>query len=280
MRLADILKKQKGVSVVTEKETVKEPTVEPTITTPIAQEIRELHSAEKVYGELIATAKNVYDNIETSQIAFLPIMTVIRKVIAVLVAGNDELVAFCECSTPELYLYSHAANVCILSTLLGVSMNYSQVDLEKLALSALLHDIGMLKLLNIANKPEKIPQNEFKEIKKHSYVSELLSNIELTGEQKQLLETIISQIHERIDGHGYPKGLSGEDINIFARIIGVADVYEALTHKRPWRDRYLPHEALKKMIEIADSDFDTKLIKLFIDKISLYPPGSYVRLNT
>jgi len=285
MKLSDIIKKKSEKEQKDERPqkelSVPENTVNLEEKPSTAQEIKQLDSAEKVYSSLISVIRTIFGIIEKEKIAVSVILNVVRKVISLIVAKNEELIAMCEYTTPDVYLYSHTANVCILSIMLGEKLKYSTEDLEKLGLCAFLHDLGMKKVLDIATESSKLSQQEFKEIKKHQdYVLGLIDNIEMTSETREFVKNVVQQVHERKNGRGYPKGLSGEEINSFARIISIADVYEALTHPRVWRERYLPHDALKKMIESAKDDFDLNFLKIFIEKMSLYPIGSYVRLNS
>ncbi|MBU0951638.1 MAG: HD domain-containing protein [Elusimicrobia bacterium] len=246
----------------------------------LIKEIHQLASAEKAYDEAIDTVKKLFANIEKTKQDINLLLNIARKTTALLIANNEELIILCTRTTPNLYLYSHSVNTCILSTALAIALGYSSDDLEKIALSALLHDTGMIKIVSVVSKSSKVSQHDFNEIKKHpNYSRELLENVDMSPQTKTFLDAVITQVHERKDGSGYPKGLSGEQTNVIAKIVSICDVYEALTHPRSWREAILPHEALKKMIDMADADFDMNMVKLFIEKISLYPIGSYVRLN-
>ncbi|OGS23083.1 MAG: hypothetical protein A2252_08155 [Elusimicrobia bacterium RIFOXYA2_FULL_39_19] len=294
MRLSDILKKKsvqnkstedltpQEVSELEPEEIVEEKTEEPQLDkVQFVQEIHRVDSAEKVYTEGIDTQRKFLLNIEKNKVDINPLLNVARKIIALIVANNDELIAMCRYTTPDLYLHSHSVNTAILSTALGFAYGYSSEQLEKLTISAFLHDIGMLKVVELAAKQGKVNGSEFSEIKKHTmYNKQLLENVIMSPQTKTAVSVIISQVHERRDGAGYPKGLSGEEIDIMSKIISVADVFEAFTHPRSWRESILSHDALKKMIDMADMNFDMNLVKLFIEKVSLYPIGSYVRVNT
>jgi HD-GYP domain-containing protein (c-di-GMP phosphodiesterase class II) len=91
---------------------------------------------------------------------------------------------------------------------------------------------------------------------------------------------IAAQEQEREDGSGYPAHLSGDQIHEFAKIIGVADTYEAITHSRAHREGLVAYGALKKMIDLRTSTFSRKIIRALIDVVSVYPLGSLVKLNT
>ncbi|MEW6041040.1 MAG: HD domain-containing phosphohydrolase [Elusimicrobiota bacterium] len=251
-------------------------------TNKLSVELKKAISAEKVYGEVISTAKNVFNSALTEECLHItPVVNISRKIIALIMAENDDFLGLVEHSTPDVYLYAHTTNVSILSVMLGFALDYTEQDLEKLCVCAFLHDIGMIKVFELSSKPGKLDQPDIMEIRKHTkYNSMLLEKLDMPQETRRWIVDVCEQVHERKDGMGYPKGVSGAEINAFAKIIGVADVYEALTHLRSWRERVLPHDALKKMIELAETSFEADIVKLFIEKLSLYPVGSYVRLNT
>ncbi|MCX7716757.1 MAG: HD domain-containing protein, partial [Endomicrobia bacterium] len=179
------------------------------------------------------------------------------------------------------YIYAHSVNVMIYSGIIAQAKNFNDSEFKELLLCSILHDIGMVRVLHIAEKSSKIQTEEYEEVKKHcEYVKEEIDKLNLPYELKQKLITIISEIHERIDGSGYLKKLNGEEINLYAKIISIADIYEALTHPRPYRDRILPHDAVLTLVKQAQTELDPHLVKLFVDKISIFPVGSYVKLNT
>lgn len=145
--------------------------------------------------------------------------------------------------------------------------------------SSLLHDIGMLKIPEeVITKPEELAKEERDPVKKHpTYGLKLLDKINsLTKSTSE----VICQHHEKIDGTGYPEGKRGEEISEHAKIVAIADIYEALTHPRPYRrSRILPCDAVKMIVQEAGSSFDPKLVKVFLNYITCYPVGSFVLLN-
>ncbi|MCM8832119.1 MAG: hypothetical protein NC918_08015, partial [Candidatus Omnitrophica bacterium] len=122
---------------------------------------------------------------------------------------------------------------------------------------------------------------EFEEVKKHSeYVKEEISKLNLSLELRNKITNVVMKVHERIDGSGYPLHLTSEDIDLYTKIISIVDVYEALSHPRPYRDRILPHDAIVAVVKQAQTEFDSNLVKIFVNRMSLFPVGSYVKLNT
>ena len=187
-----------------------------------------------------------------------------------------------ERTTPDTYLIGHAVNVCIFALLIGHAKGLEAEHLHELGTCALLHDLGLAGVQPQLSANKKYSPAELSPIQLGSLAGGAIVNRMpgLSEEVKALLVTIVGQVHERADGTGYPFGIRGPQIHPYARMIAIADVYESLTHPRPFRERTIPHAALKQMIHDEDHTFDSALLKLFIERMSLYPPGSYVQLNT
>lgn len=238
-------------------------------------------SPEETYSRSISEIKSIVEHLDSDE-KFPSRIDAVGEISELSEDKSEELAIMANKATPDLYLYSHSVNVCIFAALLGRQLGLKENNLKELSYCSFLHDIGMVKNLNIAQKKGKLTASEYTQIKTHPPKGMELVNMlsHLSPEIKDTVSGVIGQIHERINGGGYPDGLKGKDISMNARIISICDVYEALTHPRPYRDRFIPHEALKMMITSADNDFDTDFLKAFIETVSLYPPGSYVRLNS
>jgi HD-GYP domain-containing protein (c-di-GMP phosphodiesterase class II) len=179
---------------------------------------------------------------------------------------------------PEDYLYNHMVNVMIMSIEVGLGLGYNKSQLDELGLAAFLHDIGMIKVNDIARQPRVLSEQEFNQIKEHpAYGVSILSQIK---NFPQAIVYAVQEEHERFNGKGYPKGVKDGDISEYARIIATVDVYEALTHGRVYRKKYTPHEGIKDMLSSGSVLFDTRLLKILVDRVGIYPIGSWVELNT
>jgi HD-GYP domain-containing protein (c-di-GMP phosphodiesterase class II) len=179
----------------------------------------------------------------------------------------------------EDFLYAHSVNASILATNLGLANGYERTELINLCTSALLHDIGYLKVpRDIINKPAKLKKDEFDLVKKHTiYGVELLSKIEGIPDSAS---EVVHQHHEKVDGSGYPNGKRGDEISDFAKIVAIAEVYEAITHPRPYRkEKIIPYQAVKTIVQEEKNSFAPEMVKVFLNSISPYPPGSFVLLN-
>jgi HD-GYP domain-containing protein (c-di-GMP phosphodiesterase class II) len=235
---------------------------------------------KKAYEKCIDAINKATQNIkEGKNIELHDLLTIEDLVIEHLGVTKDILIELAYSSEGEEYLNNHIANVLIFSLVIGVALGYNKEHLMDLGLIVLVYDLGMVHFLNLANLPRKLNANELKKISGH--IDKSLEILQATGYEDKdgLIAKAIAEHHERIDDSGYPGGLKGSEINEIARVIGVADTFEALTHKRPWRPRMLAFDAIKAMLD-KKFLYDPKILKALIDNITIYPTGSYVLLNT
>ena len=181
-------------------------------------------------------------------------------------------------------IISHSVNVSILVSLIGTAMLSDPKKLGLLITASLIHDIGMVKLpKDILYKKGDLTREETEQVKLHPIWGKKLvsSSAELfSSDLKGEIAEIIFQEHERSGGIGYPNQKILKDINILSQIIGLCDYFEAMTHARPWRKRMNPTTAIKNLIKLDKKYFPNQLKKTLITKLSFYPIGSRVILNT
>lgn len=179
----------------------------------------------------------------------------------------------------DSYTYAHSINVALLSTLIGKWMKFGPQTLDNLMLAGLFHDIGKMRIdKNILNKPDKLSDEEFEEIKKHPvYSYELLQeNTDIPLDVK----VGVLMHHERMDGSGYPYGVYNENINDIAKVLAVADVYDAMISDRPYQKKRSPFDVMQLLQEGVFGKLDTKILLTFLSNIATYYIGTYVALNT
>ncbi len=208
----------------------------------------------------------------------------IREVVAKLVEEtitrhDSSLLNLMDIRTHDKYTFSHSINVCTLATLMGIKQKLKRKELEDLALGALLHDVGKIMIdLEILDKVGKLSPHEFAEIQKHPiYSYNILSREEDISEISRI---VAYSHHERYDGKGYPRRLTGSEIPQLAIVTSIADVYDALTTDRPYRKSLLPHNAMRIIISHTYCDFSVDIVRFFLRAMLIYPLGSLVRLNT
>lgn len=160
-------------------------------------------------------------------------------------------------SEPMHYFVNHAVNSAVYSTVIGTKMNYSWDDLKLLAYAALVHDIGNLFLpKTLLYKKSDLTQEEKDEMQTHTRRGAEV--LQLMGSAPAVVLTAL-QHHERMDGKGYPQALEPIQIHNFARIVAVADTYDALTSNKPYQAAMPPREAIEKMKSLTGK-FDPKII--------------------
>jgi len=162
------------------------------------------------------------------------------------------------------------------------SLNFSEDKIKHIGIAGLFHDIGMMEYIYLARKEEKLNSGEMDLIKNHVIKSvELLDKImDFEPETKSFIADIISKTHERTDGSGYPLGISGDKLDVYSGIIAAADVYEAMTHIRPYRQDYELPSVIRSFIGEFKNLFPSNSLKGILSFLTMYPAGSLVKLST
>ncbi len=159
----------------------------------------------------------------------------------------------------------HVRRVACVASKLGMLYGLSHEDVTTIYTASPLHDVGKIAVPDaILNKPGRLTKEEFEVVKKHSEVGRNL----LRGSDSYLMQMaciIAHEHHEKWDGNGYPCGKTGEEIHIFARIVAIADVFDALLSKRPYKNAWAKEEVLQEFIDQKGKHFDPVLTQLLID---------------
>ncbi|MDD2206307.1 MAG: HD-GYP domain-containing protein [Aminobacterium sp.] len=177
------------------------------------------------------------------------------------------------------YTFIHSLNVALLSGFITSRLFPNQIQVvERQVMGGLLHDVGKACIsLDILNKPGPLTPREFSIINRHPEEGERL--LRESGVSDKRVLAIVRHHHERWKGNGYPDKLRGEQIPFEARIAAVADVFDALTTKRIYRDSLETRQALSMIIQNADTHFDKKIVGVLLCSLGLYPPGTIVELS-
>ena len=174
-------------------------------------------------------------------------------------------------------IYAHCVNVALISRMIGRWLHLEQHDLDILTCCGLLHDIGKLAIPNeVLNKPGKLTDEEFTLIKSHPRTGyDMLRNQDVDTRIKQTA----FMHHERYDGTGYPNGLSSEFLSDFAMIVAIADVYDAMTAARSYREPLCPFQVIEKFEQEGFQKYHTKYIYVFLHNIASTYQSNRVMLN-
>jgi len=189
----------------------------------------------------------------------------ISEIINLILQDDNTTYYLININSHDFYTYTHSVNVGILGVTLAKALfkNSSDHDIHALGIGFFLHDLGKVRInQEIINKPAKLTEEEMREIRRHPAdgYKILLETRQLTTESR----LIVLQHHERYDGSGYPRGLRKDEIHIYARLCSLADVYDALTSDRPYKNRLEPFQALKLMREDMLFHFQPELFEKFV----------------
>ena len=202
----------------------------------------------------------------------------VSKCVDSVMNSPDALLWMTQLKDKSEYLSQHSMNVCILAIALGRFIGLDEKELHKLGLCGMLHDIGKLKLPDvILNKPGPLTAKDVQLLKSHTTLGwQLLSKQE--GMYEGAIEVAYSH-HEKLDGSGYPRGLTAEKITLYTRIVAIADIYDAITSNKPYRKGRTHLEAINHLTKIGESHLDLNLTVRFIECLGIYPPGSLVEMQ-
>lgn len=236
-------------------------------------------SAAALYSEIVAAADAAFEAARDGQPPDLDqVRLLAERVHSHLLRDNGLVLRSLE-PHGEFDLASHSANVSIIAGKIGLGMAMGTEDVVRVILAGIVHDIGMARLPDaIVRKPGRLTEVEREKLHEHPALgAELLVDVE---PRYAWLETVVLQEHERMHGQGYPAGLIGRAIDPLARVIGLADVFEALSHPRAYRSPYTALEALEQVSEMKGEYFETGVVAALVNEISAFPLDSYVQLST
>lgn len=177
------------------------------------------------------------------------------------------------------YTYYHSINVSLLCLMMGKWLKLGENDITNLTLAGLLHDIGKTKIPpEILNKPGKLTDNEFEEVKRHSEYGYYIVK-DTAGIPAEIATAILTH-HEKEDGSGYPMGLTGDQLNLYSKVITIADIFDAMTAARTYKDKDTPFKVFDLMQHGSFGVLDPVVLRTFLENVTGYYVGAKVRLNT
>ncbi|NGQ97463.1 HD domain-containing protein [Brevibacillus sp. SYP-B805] len=176
--------------------------------------------------------------------------------------------------TADNHMFIHSLNVCMMATVMGISLGYNQQQLKELAVGALLHDIGKVVKDDAAYANGTPGQTEH-----HAWKGFHL--LRKKHEMSIVSAHVALQHHEWVDGSGEPRGLTGAEIHDFAKIVAIANYYDNLISPFSAEEETChPYEACEKIMALANKRFDHQMVIRFLRSIATYPTGSSLRLST
>lgn len=275
--------KRYGVQSLYIKDSYMENEVEEEISDTISPNLR-VNSTHKIkqsfdrFHSKVFIQKNSLKYGDTGQNLIDGLQNISNDLINEILLSKNTRVMMNDIKTSNDYTYQHSINVAVLSLIIGTTLGLSSQNLQDLTLGAMLCDIGVQWVdEKILNKTEALTEQEIKSIKDHAQIGYqyLNDNTTFNGHVK----SIVLQHHERIDGSGYPNGLKDDDIHPLAKIVMIADVYDAMTSDRPHRVAHNQHDAIEYIMAQAHKQYDFNTANFFSRKIVPYPVGTYVLLS-
>lgn len=210
---------------------------------------------------------------QNKSVDIFEIKNVIGDIVDQIIRNPNIVYNMVDIRSHDNYTYAHSVNVCVISVMVGMALNLNRKQLETLGIGALMHDIGKIQIDNkILNKPTKLEPQESELIRRHAKDGyELLrkkANINF------LASHIVLQHHEREDGSGYPRGLTGKRIHSFSKIVAVADTYDAMTSNRAYHKEITSLQALEEIKQESARKYDPAVVEAFLQVVAPFPIGS------
>ena len=244
-----------------------------------AQEIQRdkaaVNFSEKLKNDAVKAARNLFsDTITTRELSSTSAELSHDITDTILSAGTNANICIQDLRVTDEYTYQHSVDVGVLAAQLAKFLGWEKAKVNMAAQAGILHDIGKKQVpLEILNKPGKLTDEEFNVMKLHPVYA--YKELSVIRDMPNEIKLGAFEHHEKINGKGYPRGLSGNQITDIAQILAIADIYDALTSKRAYKDGMSSARAAGIMSEMMDG-LNPKYFAEFLKGITLYPIGSRV----
>lgn len=248
------------------------------VTIPLEEEIQKANNIQlktrnmaQQYLDDLRTGKNITPDEAKG---------VVTDVVDSMIRNPSALMCYTLMQNRDERTSDHSMNVCVLALAFGRHLDLPEDELNELGIAALLHDLGKVEIpMEVLHKKGKLTDEEFNIIRAHPAHGKTILE-KANGRVPRSMIDVAYSHHERADGHGYPQGLTSKQMSLFVKIVAIVDVYDALTSDRSYHDGISSHDALKRMYEWRETDFDPDLLEKFIQCLGTYPVGTVVELNT
>jgi len=281
----EVLKRWGIAYVITEgSEVTEEPTAADKAETPqeaaAAQAFAGSHELYVRYSELVDRLVQILEKLRGGEAVESKAVDVVSQGVIAIVRDEQEaaMSAILASETPGYEYARSGVNTAILSTVIGMTLKLPAYRLSYLATGALLHDAGMLRIPeSIVKKKGALSEDEAQKIRAHPLITYRIITKEFMYPDD--IGLVGLQHHERWDGEGYPRKTAGAEIDVLARIVSVADAFEAMVSAKSYRNSMIGYAAMKNLLSDNSRRFDPDILKAFIKSMGIYPLGSTVLLN-
>ena len=240
----------------------------------------EIERSEKIYQENLPLVHKLVDDIKKgNKIDARSVNDSVDQLVESVFRNRYAAVALAKLKTYDEYTFTHSINVSVFAIALGRQLNLHRQQLKLLGAGAMLHDIGKSSIPDeILNKPGPLTEEEFGIMKTHPKLG--IKHLKRVQDVSQEVLQCILNHHEKMNGKGYPRNLQGAAIGDYAKMVSIADSYDAITSTRVYQKSILAHHALKIIFGLRGEHFYPSFVERFIQVVGIYPIGTLVQLNT
>ena len=240
----------------------------------------ELAHAARLCAKARTAVTSMFQEARMGQaVNFIEAEPLVDEISASVMRNPGALISLARLKEKDDYTYMHSVAVCALMIALARQLRLDADTVRQAGMGGLLHDLGKSAIpLDILNKPGKLTDQEFRTVKDHPEAGHRL--LLAAGRAGEIPLDVGLHHHEKTDGSGYPHGLTGDRISLFAKMGAVCDIYDAITSDRPYKAGWDPAESLRRMAEWSAGHFDEKVFHAFVKSVGIYPIGSLVRLES
>jgi len=204
-------------------------------------------------------------------------LPIVEEISASVIRNPGAMISLARLKNKDNYTYMHSVAVCALMVALARQLGLNNYQVHQAGLAGLMHDIGKTNIpLEIINKPGDLTEAEFRVMKNHTVEGHKI--LQESHGMSDIVLHVSLQHHEKVDGSGYPGKLTNEQIDLYAKLSAVCDVYDAITSIRAYKNGWEPALSVRKMAEWSHGHFDQRIYEAFVRSIGIYPVGSLVRL--
>jgi putative nucleotidyltransferase with HDIG domain len=246
----------------------------------VPEEKTDASTIRKMYAEAVSVASMVWESAQSeSKPDATKAQSMIDGLAQAVVQNRSALMALTALKDYDNYTFTHMVNVSILTMGQARGLGIDGPLLREFGMAALMHDIGKVKTpTEILNKPDKLTDDEFAIMKRH--VVDGAEILRATPDIPSLAPVVAFEHHLRLDGTGYPHGVTRSNLNLATMLCGIADVYDAMRSQRKYQQAF-PSERILAVLQRNDGkQFDQHLIRRFVQLLGIYPVGNLVKLDT
>lgn len=202
----------------------------------------------------------------------------VKNCVSSIINNPNAMLWFTQIKNKDDYTAEHSMRVGVLSIALGQELGLMESELANLGIAGMLHDVGKINIpTEVLNKEGSLTKEEYEIIKTHTSIGRKL--LMSKSDAPAVAVDVAFNHHEQINGNGYPRGITGEKIPYFAKIVGIVDAFDAITSDRVYSTARSTLEAMRILYDCRGTQFDEDVVQAFIRLIGIYPPGHIVELT-